>query len=83
MAYDKTTSLVSSVKGLLFSGISKIKSYIGGAREKSSRKKSRKKSISSESSLGRYKTPMGRSKSRGFSKVVPIDAIESTETEQE
>lgn len=29
IAYDKTSSLVSSVKGLLFTGLSKIKSYIG------------------------------------------------------
>ena len=29
IAYDKTTAIVQSVKGLLFSGISKIKTFIG------------------------------------------------------
>lgn len=29
IAYDKTSSIVQSVKGLLFSGISKIKTFIG------------------------------------------------------
>ena len=37
IAYDKTSSIVSSVKGLLFTGLSKIKSIIGGegGRDKS------------------------------------------------
>ena len=93
LAYDKTSSLVTSVKGLFFTGLTKIKSIIGGregGRDKSrtsrSQKKSRKRdgSLSSESSMDRYKTPMGRSKSRGFSKVVPIDILEElTEEEYE
>jgi hypothetical protein len=29
IAYDKTSAIVQSVKGLLFSGISKIKTFIG------------------------------------------------------
>ena len=29
IAYDKTTAIVQSVKGLLFSGITKIKTFIG------------------------------------------------------
>ena len=88
IAYDKTSFLVSSVKGLLVTGLSKIKSMIGGeGRDKSrtsrSQKRGRKRdgSLSSESSMDRYKTPMGRSKSRGFSKVVPIDALEPSEDE--
>jgi hypothetical protein len=93
LAYDKTSSLVTSVKGLFFTGLTKIKSIIGGregGRDKSrtsrSQRKSRKQdgSLSSESSMDRYKTPMGRSKSRAFSKVVPIDVLEEpTEEEYE
>ncbi len=71
LAYDKTSSLVTSVKGLFFTGFTKIKSIIGGGergRDKSrtsrSQRKSRKRdgSLSSESSMDRYKTPMGRSR---------------------
>ena len=91
IAYDKTSSIVSSMKGLLFTGLSKIKSIIGGetGRDKSrtsrSQKRGRKRegSISSESSMDRYKTPMGRSKSRGFSKVVPIDVLQQSEDEDD
>lgn len=78
------------MKGFLFTGFTKIKEIIGGqtGRDKSrtsrSQKKDRRKdgSISSESSMDRYKTPMGRSKSRGgFSKVVPIDALNLSDPE--
>jgi hypothetical protein len=93
-AYDKTTAIVQSVKGLLVTGLSKIKSYIGGGgdtgREKSRTSRSAKKGRgrqmeSDEDSFERYKTPVGgRSKSRSvFSKVVPIDAMRTDEEEEQ
>jgi hypothetical protein len=45
-AYDKTSYLVQSVKGLLVSGISKIKSYIGTARKESNKRSKSRKSRS-------------------------------------
>ena len=85
IAYDKTAAAVTTVKDLFVSGLTKIKGLINTAREKSrtsrtSRGRSRRQgeSLSDDSSLDRYRTPMGRSKSRaqsrGFSKVVPLDA---------
>ena len=84
-AYDKTSYLVQSVKGLLVSGISKIKSYIGG--EKAARKSRSRVKIGrevaveeSESSYERYKTPVGRSKSRTVA-VNPIMAESESDEE--
>lgn len=63
IAYDKTTAIVQSVKGLLATGISKIKTLIGKqpptvsiSRTSKSRKRGRQLS-SSEDSYERYKTP--------------------------
>ena len=84
LAYDKTAAIVGTVKDLLVNGYTKIKSFVASAREKSRTSRSRGRrgqSLSEDdsSSLDRYKTPMGRSKSRrGFSKgkVVPLDGPE-------
>jgi hypothetical protein len=73
---------VTTVKDLLVTGLSKIKGFIAptrGDRSKSARSRGRGESLTDDSSLDRYRTPLsGRSKSRaaqarGFSKVVPID----------
>lgn len=71
LAYDKTAAAVVTVKELFVSGLSKIKGFIATAREKSrtsrtSRGRSRRQgeSLSDDSSLDRYRTPMARSKSR-------------------
>jgi hypothetical protein len=87
-AYDKTSYLVQSVKGLLVSGISKIKSYIGGKedtkgggssrRSRSRVKIGRRVSEEEESSYERYKTPVGRSKSR----TVPMNPVTPTSDEE-
>lgn len=88
IAYDKTSSIVQSVKGLLFSGISKIKTFIGKPpstvpihreRSRTSRSQQRRgrqvvEVSDDEESLDRYKTPNGRSKSRGV--TVPVMASE-------
>lgn len=87
LAYDKTAAIVGTVKDLLVNGYTKIKSFVASAREKSRTSRSRGRrgqSLSEDdsSSLDRYKTPMGRSKSRrGFSKgkVVPLDGPEMQE----
>ena len=79
--------MVTTVKDLFVSGLSKIKGLINTAREKSKtsrasrgRSRGRGESLSDDSSLDRYRTPMGRSKSRaqsrGFSKVVPMNTEE-------
>lgn len=88
LAYDKTAAAVTTVKDLFVTGLSKIKGLINTAREKSRTSRTsrgrnrggRGESLSDDSSLDRYRTPMGRSKSRaqsrGFSKVVPLNTEE-------
>jgi len=81
IAYVKTSAIVSTVKDYLVSGLSKIKTFVMKPTSRTSRHR-RTDNISDssdESSLDRYKTPMGRrsksrAQSRAFSKIVPIDA---------
>ena len=81
IAYVKTSAIVSTVKDYLVSGISKIKTFVMKPTTRTSRHRRRDNisDSSDESSLDRYKTPMGRrsksrAQSRAFSKIVPIDA---------
>ena len=84
VAYDKTAAVVSTVKDLFVNGLSKLKSFIVTARERSRTSRSHRRGRGGQSeeddddeSLRRYKTPVGgRSKSRGFSKVVPMNEVE-------